>query len=56
MPHGAACTRYPVKQSLRFARETPTIIDIIKRHFFEVVMARKGRKEKQRRSKENDYA
>ena len=41
---------------MNFARETPTIIDIIKRHFLELVMARKGRKERQKRSKENDYA
>ena len=52
--------RAPVTQkegSLRFARHTSTtIIDIIKRHFLEVVMARGGRKKRQKRSKENDYA
>ena len=32
--------------ALSFTRETPTIIDIIKRHFFNLVMAREGRQKK----------
>ena len=48
MPHGAACSCYPLEQSLSFIRETPTIIYIIKRHFLELVMAREGRKVKGR--------
>ena len=32
------------------------IIDIIKRHFLELVMAREGRKEKAETIKENGYA
>ena len=46
MPHGAACTHYPARTKFRFARETPMIIDIINRHFLELVMAREGGKEK----------
>ena len=46
MPHGAACTHYSVWKSLCFARETATIIDVIKRHFLELVMAREGTKGK----------
>ena len=42
MPHGAARTRSPVRTN---ARKTPTIIDVIKRHFLELVMAHEGRKE-----------
>ena len=42
MPHGAACTRSPVRTN---ARKTPTIIDVIKHHFLELVMAHEGRKE-----------
>ena len=34
------------EQSLKFARATPTIINIIKRHFLELVMAWEERKEK----------
>ena len=46
MPNSAAITRYiRQEQSLSFARETPTI-DIKKRHFPKLVMAREGRKEK----------
>ena len=37
-------------------QETPTIIDIIKRHFLELMMAREGRKEKAEKIKENGYA
>ena len=33
-------------QSLTFARESPTVIDVIKRHFLELVTTREGRKEK----------
>ena len=43
MPHGAVCTRSPVRAN---AHKTPTIIVIIKRHFLELVMAWEGRKEK----------
>ena len=46
MPHGAACTCYPV---------FPMIIDIIKCHFLELVMAREGRKEEAETIKENGY-
>ena len=42
MPHGAACICSPVRTN---ARKTPTIIDVIKRHFLELVMAWEGRKE-----------
>ena len=59
MPHGAACTRLisgKNKVLISFARETPTIIDIIKRHLLELVMAREGRKEKAETIKENGYA
>ena len=55
MPNGAACTRYPVRTKFSFARDTPTV-DIIKRHFCKLVMARERSKERLKRSKENDYA
>ena len=55
--HATWCSVHPLsgknKVLISFARETPTIIDIIKRHFLELVMAQKGRKERQ---KETDYA
>ena len=41
---------------IRKQQETPTAIDIIKRHFLKLVMAREGRKEKAERIKENGYA
>ena len=44
------------EQTLRFARETSTIIDIIKCHFLELVMAREGRKEMAETIKRYDYA
>ena len=48
MKHATWCSVHPLsgEQSLSFIRETPTVIDIIKRHFLELVMAREGRKEK----------
>ena len=45
MPNGAACTRCPVRTRFTFARETPTV-DIIKRHFCKLVMARERSKER----------
>ena len=44
MVQRAPIIRY--EQSLSFARETATIIDVIKRHFLELVTAREGTKEK----------
>ena len=44
MVQRAPIIRY--EQSLSFARETATIIDVIKRHFLELVTAREGPKEK----------
>ena len=44
------------EQSISFARETATIIDVIKRHFLELVTAREGTKEKVETLKENGYA
>ena len=57
MVQGALTLSDPVR-SLSFTREAPTIIDIIKRHFFKLVMAREGRREKprQKQSKKNECA
>ena len=47
--HATWCRMHPLfgkNQSLSFARESPTVIDVIKRHFLELVTTREGRKEK----------
>ena len=40
------CSVHPLSGKNKVACETPTIIDIIKRLFLELVIARRGRKEK----------
>ena len=57
--HATWCRVHPLfgkNQSLSFARKFPTVIDVIKRHFLELVTTREEEKKRQKPSKENDYA